>query len=267
MLLQYHADMNILSCVANQGPRSSLIMAIQRESKQLEALEKENRDLRIALEDHQNALELIMSKYRQQVSQLVKYNVACQKLHELNSSCCCNHSLQQSNQWIQEKQDPFQVPTTSQNTVKYDKKIFSNCSSTNSSPGSSSASVKDVSKQTLQKEPLQSQGSKPILPHPSFQNHLLNMHQEKIMEMAAVMMKAVDLDEAVASRDQELLAQLQLENQGLRELLNISRINSRASIFTKEVVSDNKIPVEKAIEVTESMEKNTGKEPTINGQR
>lgn len=273
---QFQADMNNLSCVSNQGPRSSLILAIQRESKQLEALEKENRDLRIALEDHQNALELIMSKYRQQVSQLVKYNVACQRLHELNSSCCCSDSsLPQNSQGKQnraEQPQPSLVPQTSQNTVKHNKKVFSNCSSTNSSPGSSSGSVKDLSKQAIHKEASsqksQSTHSLAAGPHVSLQNHLLNMHKEKIMEMAAVMMKAVDLDEAVASRDQERLAQLQLENQGLRELLDISRINSRSSLLTKRVSDKSVIPVETVEEVKESSGKAIQADHSgINGQR
>lgn len=64
--------MENLSNIYGPVSRSSLIMTIQRESKQLQALERENKELRIALEDHQNALELIMSKYRMQISQLIQ---------------------------------------------------------------------------------------------------------------------------------------------------------------------------------------------------
>lgn len=64
--------MENLSSIYGPVSRSSLIMTIQRESKQLQALERENKELRIALEDHQNALELIMSKYRMQISQLIQ---------------------------------------------------------------------------------------------------------------------------------------------------------------------------------------------------
>lgn len=35
---------------------------------------QENKELRLALEEHQNVMELIMSKYRQQVAQLVTVN-------------------------------------------------------------------------------------------------------------------------------------------------------------------------------------------------
>ena len=252
-------------------PRSSLILAIQRESKQIQALEKENRDLRVALEDHQNALELIMSKYRQQVSQLVKYNNACQRLHQLNNSnCCChqttssnftpNHKKQSSTQRKQETPSSgLQVPSTSleTNTMKQNK-VYSNCSSKNTSPASSSgsSSVRDVSREREMKNyptPVVRGG----MTGNSFQGHLLNLHQEKIMEMAAVMMKAVDLDEAVASHDQELLAQLQMENQGLRELLEISRSNgndfSRLRL-QKQLHPQQQVPDESLMSVEAAME-------------
>ena len=64
--------MENLSNIYGPISRSSLIMTIQRESKQLQVLERENKELRLALEDHQNALELIMSKYRMQISQLIQ---------------------------------------------------------------------------------------------------------------------------------------------------------------------------------------------------
>lgn len=38
------------------------------------ACPQENKELRLALEEHQNVMELIMSKYRQQVAQLVTVN-------------------------------------------------------------------------------------------------------------------------------------------------------------------------------------------------
>ena len=53
----------------------------------------------------------------------------------------------------------------------------------------------------------------------------MSRHRDKIMEMAAVMMKAVDLDEKDSSREHELLIQLRTENEGLRQLLAITRQN------------------------------------------
>ena len=43
-----------------------------------------------------------------------------------------------------------------------------------------------------------------------------------ITDMVAVMRQAADCDDAVANREKEQLARLQVENQGLREMLKIS---------------------------------------------
>lgn len=46
---------------------------------------------------------------------------------------------------------------------------------------------------------------------------------EKIIEMAAVMQRAINVDEQSSYDVEETLARLQMENRGLRELLQISR--------------------------------------------
>ena len=48
-----------------------LIAGIQQENRHIRQLQHENKELRAALEEHQNVLELIMSKYRQHMSCLV----------------------------------------------------------------------------------------------------------------------------------------------------------------------------------------------------
>lgn len=68
---QYSDDVEKLNEAASQRPHSVLVAGLQRESQHLRELQAENRELRNALGDYQNAIELIMSKYRQQVSQLV----------------------------------------------------------------------------------------------------------------------------------------------------------------------------------------------------
>jgi DNA polymerase III sliding clamp (beta) subunit (PCNA family) len=65
-----------LKSAAHQRPHLDLIANIQQENRQLRALESENKELKIALEEHQNTLELIMSKYRQQVSKLLEAGYA-----------------------------------------------------------------------------------------------------------------------------------------------------------------------------------------------
>ena len=61
-----------LNTAAHHRPHLDLIANIQQENRQLRALESENKELKSALEEHQNTLEFIMSKYRQQVSRLLE---------------------------------------------------------------------------------------------------------------------------------------------------------------------------------------------------
>ncbi|XP_066999705.1 FGFR1 oncogene partner 2 homolog isoform X2 [Anabrus simplex] len=68
---QYQEEVSELNEAARQRPHTVLVAGIQQENRHLRELQQENRELRAALEEHQNAMELIMSKYRQQVTQLV----------------------------------------------------------------------------------------------------------------------------------------------------------------------------------------------------
>ena len=68
---QYQEEVSELNETARQRPHTVLVAGIQQENRHLRELQQENRELRAALEEHQNALELIMSKYRQQVTKLV----------------------------------------------------------------------------------------------------------------------------------------------------------------------------------------------------
>lgn len=79
---QYKDEVGELNEAARQRPHSVLIAGIQQESRHLRELQQENRELRAALEDHQNALELIMSKYRQQMSHL--FSLSKQDLQSLH---------------------------------------------------------------------------------------------------------------------------------------------------------------------------------------
>lgn len=70
--MQYQEEVEILNTEAKQRPHLQLIAGIQRENKHLREIQAENKELRNALEDHQHALELIMSKYRQQTASLLR---------------------------------------------------------------------------------------------------------------------------------------------------------------------------------------------------
>ncbi|XP_017883782.1 FGFR1 oncogene partner 2 homolog [Ceratina calcarata] len=69
---QYQEEIEILNTEAKQRPHIQLITGIQREIKHSQEMQAENKELKKALEDHQHALELIMSKYRQQMASLLR---------------------------------------------------------------------------------------------------------------------------------------------------------------------------------------------------
>ena len=66
--------MNELNNMARHRPRTNLIMGLVQENTQIRELQQENRELRQSLEEHQSALELIMSKYREHVVRLMMAN-------------------------------------------------------------------------------------------------------------------------------------------------------------------------------------------------
>ncbi|CAI5785111.1 Uncharacterized protein PODLI_1B042872 [Podarcis lilfordi] len=68
---QYQEEIQELNEVARHRPRSSLVLGIQQENRQIRELQQENKELRTSLEEHQSALELIMSKYREQMFRLL----------------------------------------------------------------------------------------------------------------------------------------------------------------------------------------------------
>ena len=81
---QYQDDITELNEIAKHRPRSHLVIGIAQENRQIRELQQENRELRLALEEHQSALELIMKKYREQVNTLIETNklekaIACSK--------------------------------------------------------------------------------------------------------------------------------------------------------------------------------------------
>nr|XP_039256138.1 FGFR1 oncogene partner 2 homolog isoform X2 [Styela clava] len=62
-----------LNKVAGHRPRSTLVLGIQQENNAIRSLQHENDELRQSLTEHQNALELIMTKYRQQMMKFTKH--------------------------------------------------------------------------------------------------------------------------------------------------------------------------------------------------
>lgn len=140
---QYREDVTRLNELAKHRPKSTLLLGSKEENTRIAELQQENIDLQTTLEDHQSALELIMSKYREHMLNLVSAN-------KLDAEVL--------------------------------KKKFSN---------------KEQSK------------------------------TEQICEMATVMSKAIQIDDETIQEEEERLAALEFENQGLRELLQISGVSRK----------------------------------------
>lgn len=123
-------------------PRSTVKLGLSQENGQIRELEQENKELKQSLEEHELALELIMSKYRHQVTRLLKTKQMNESVHH---------------------------------------------------------------KETVQSQDLQDK-------------------MERIDEMGKMMWKAVadDDDGQSAYNSQQLLTQLRLENNGMRELISIA---------------------------------------------
>ncbi|KAK4886945.1 hypothetical protein RN001_003216 [Aquatica leii] len=136
---KFQEEVEQLNEVAQQKPHSQLIANIQKENRHLREIQQENRELRAALEEHQSALEHIMSKYRQHTAEQIYKS-------RINFLTLQDHNY----------------------------------------------------------------------------NDIITKQAEKIQEMAAVMDYAAFLDESQANKDDEVLSKLKTENQGLRELLEIS---------------------------------------------
>ena len=72
--MQYQDDITELNEMAKHRPRSTLVMGIAQENRQIRELQQEKQELQMALEEHQSALQLIMHKYRQHTVHLLHAN-------------------------------------------------------------------------------------------------------------------------------------------------------------------------------------------------
>ncbi|KAL5962826.1 Circulating cathodic antigen, partial [Taenia solium] len=71
---------------AEKNPRKQLILCLAAENKQLEQLKMQNRTLETSLEEHELTLEMIMSKYREQISNLMRTNETERRMSHRNAS-------------------------------------------------------------------------------------------------------------------------------------------------------------------------------------
>lgn len=65
LLRQFKDDLDLLNSIARDKSNAQMIHQINQENPALREMHTENMRLRVSLEDHQRALEHIMSKYRE----------------------------------------------------------------------------------------------------------------------------------------------------------------------------------------------------------
>jgi len=80
VFLQYRDVVSDLNEVAHHRPRSTLILGSQEENARIRELQQENIELQTSVAEYQSALELIMAKYREQVS-------SCKTIQHTSHSC------------------------------------------------------------------------------------------------------------------------------------------------------------------------------------
>ncbi|XP_031622266.1 FGFR1 oncogene partner 2 homolog [Contarinia nasturtii] len=143
---QFKDDLDLMNSIARDKSNAHMIHQINQENPQLREMHTENMRLRVSLEDHQRALEHIMSKYREHTQ--IALNNSKLNFQEL---------------------------------------------------------FKGETEKSL----------------------IIQRQEEKIQEMIAIMQKAASLDdsdfEQNLKKDRENISRLIVENQGLRELLQISQ--------------------------------------------
>nr|XP_026248129.1 FGFR1 oncogene partner 2 isoform X1 [Urocitellus parryii]XP_026248130.1 FGFR1 oncogene partner 2 isoform X1 [Urocitellus parryii]XP_026248131.1 FGFR1 oncogene partner 2 isoform X1 [Urocitellus parryii]XP_026248132.1 FGFR1 oncogene partner 2 isoform X1 [Urocitellus parryii]XP_026248133.1 FGFR1 oncogene partner 2 isoform X1 [Urocitellus parryii] len=167
---QYQEEIQELNEVARHRPRSTLVMGIQQENRQIRELQQENKELRTSLEEHQSALELIMSKYREQMFRLLMAS---------------------------KKDDPGIIMKLKEQHSKID------MVHRNNSEGfflDASRHVLEAPQHGLERRHLEAN-----------QNEL-QAHVDQITEMAAVMRKAIEIDEQQGCKEQERIFQLEICN-------------------------------------------------------
>jgi len=83
---EYNEEVNDQNMANQLRSRPPIVFNVQQENKHIRDLQQENRELREMLEEHQSVLELIMSKYRQQITKLVHTSSAKSDSNYVNNS-------------------------------------------------------------------------------------------------------------------------------------------------------------------------------------
>jgi hypothetical protein len=65
LLLQFQDDIEVLNKLARGNSNTEMISVLHQENPQIREIQRENRQLKVCIKDHQVALEHIMTKYRE----------------------------------------------------------------------------------------------------------------------------------------------------------------------------------------------------------
>ncbi|CAH8452438.1 unnamed protein product [Schistosoma guineensis] len=168
--------------VSNQ-PKGPLIICLAAENKQLEQLKIENKTLRNSLDEHQTALDMIMTKYRGQISKLMRtYQVEHLVQSVINPDNSENRCIKSS------YPDPKLINTRSTNSID----------SQSVSQKSNSGKVDEIT------------------------DNITQSLTEQFTTVASIVRDVTDRGDAYAAELEEELHRLRSENAGLREILMIS---------------------------------------------
>ena len=69
---QYRAEIHEMESVVPHRPRTAIVHSLQQENKQIRELREENRELKLALEEYQSAIDLIMQRHREQMIKMMQ---------------------------------------------------------------------------------------------------------------------------------------------------------------------------------------------------
>jgi SIKE family len=69
---QFQDDLNALNILARERSNHDIIGILVQENPQIREIQAENRQLKASIEEHQRAIELIMTKYRQHTQQQIQ---------------------------------------------------------------------------------------------------------------------------------------------------------------------------------------------------
>ncbi|KAG5667568.1 hypothetical protein PVAND_015545 [Polypedilum vanderplanki] len=91
---QFQDDINALNILARERSNADMIHIIHQENPQIREIQQENRQLKASIEEHQRAIELIMTKYRQHTQrQIEETKLDFEKLVNINEMNDCTNII------------------------------------------------------------------------------------------------------------------------------------------------------------------------------